>query len=77
MILIALGLLFILMLFQHFRLEGFNPFQPDTRPDQYPDQTYMSELIIAAKFIQEEIDQTEDAKKKLHLADLLNLIQFI
>jgi len=76
MIWAALFLLLILCFFRY--VEGFNPYLPDTRTEDYPDQSAFPDLIIAEKYVMKQIGQTEDTDKtKEHLLDLLNLLQFI
>jgi hypothetical protein len=68
---------FLLLLTFLVSKEGFNPSNPETRPDHYPDQTMYGDLIATEKYIQLEITSTEDENKKRMLTDLLNLLQFI
>ena len=68
----------ILLFLTFFRkIEGFDPFLPDTRPDEYPDQTFSVDLILAEKYTQKLIDKTKKEEKKKYLMDFLNLLQFI
>jgi hypothetical protein len=77
MIRIALLLLFILVLFRY--VEGFNPYLPELRSEDYPDQSDFIDLIIAEKYIFKAINQepNKSSPKISHLTDLLNLLQFI
>ena len=59
------------------RIEGFDPFLPDTRPEDYPDQTFSADLILAEKYTHKLINQSENEEKKKYLTDFLNLLQFI
>lgn len=72
---IAWILLFMTFILK-IKIEGFDPFLPDNRPVDYPNQTFSSDLILAEKYTQKLIDQTTDEKKK-YLIDFLNLLQFI
>ncbi len=67
-------LLLVLTLFR--RREGFNPFLPDTRPVDYPEQSN-GDLLLAEKYIQKLIDSNTSPDKLPYLTDLLNLLQFI
>jgi hypothetical protein len=75
---IALILLFMtfFMSFMH-KIEGFDPYLPDTRSNEYPDQTFSSDLILAEKYTQTLINKTSNQEKKKYLMDFLNLLQFI
>lgn len=75
MIRIALFLLCLLILFKYH--EGFDPFLPETRPDEYPDQSYSGELLLAEKYIRNQIKDPTNTYNKKHLNELLNLLQFI
>ena len=77
MIRVALFLLLILCLFRY--VEGFDPYLPDTRSEDYPDQNNLPYLIIAEKYVMKQINQINDPtnNKRKHLLDLLNLLQFI
>jgi len=76
MIWAALFLLLILCFVRY--VEGFNPYLPDTRTEDYPDQSAFLDLIIAEKYVMKQIGQTDEKdKKREHLLDLLNLLQFI
>lgn len=69
--------LFLLLLTFVRRVEGFDPFLPDTRPEDYPDQTFSADLILAEKYTQKLLNKTDDEEKKKYLTDFLNLLQFI
>jgi len=72
---IAMFLLFLTFLGNR---EGFDPFLPETKPDNYPDQSEWGELILAQKTIQNTLkSSTLSSSKKDMLSDLLNLLQFI
>jgi hypothetical protein len=58
-------------------VEGFDPFLPDLRPDNYPDQSFSIDLIMAEKYTQKLLKKTEDKEKIKYLTDFLNLLQFI
>jgi len=77
MIRVALFLLLILCFFRY--VEGFNPYLPDTRSEDYPDQSEFPDLIIAEKYVMKQIDLIHDTtnESRKHLLDLLNLLQFI
>jgi hypothetical protein len=67
-----------LLIVLYFRKEGFNPYQPEQKPENYPDQSKEGKLIEIAKYIQYIKDSNNtNEEQKLHLEDLLNLIQFI
>ena len=75
---IALILLFMTFILKiKIKKEGFDPFLPDNRPADYPDQTFSIDLILAEKYTQKLIDQTASDEKKKYLTDFLNLLQFI
>ena len=57
--------------------EGFNPFFPELRPDDYPDQAFSIDLILAEKYTQKLLNKTTNETKKKYLNDFLNLLQFI
>jgi hypothetical protein len=73
---IALILLFMTFILK-IKIEGFDPFLPDNRPKDYPDQTFSIDLILAEKYTQKLIDKTISDEKKKYLTDFLNLLQFI
>lgn len=74
-----LWIAFFLLLFTFLvSREGFNPSNPETRPDNYPDQSMYGDLIASQKYIQIELSSpTLNENKKRMLTDLLNLLQFI
>ncbi len=75
---IALFLLLLIVFFTFMnKKEGFDPFIPDLKPDQYPDQKYSGDLILAEKYIQKMIIASNDPVKTNYLNDFLNLLQFI
>jgi len=68
----------ILLLLTFVReIEGFDPFLPDTRPVDYPNQSFSAELILAEKYTQILINKTKEEEMKKYLIDFLNLLQFI
>ena len=68
----------ILLLLTSIRqIEGFDPFLQDTRPADYPSQTFSAELILAEKYTQKLINKTREEEMKKYLIDFLNLLQFI
>jgi hypothetical protein len=69
--------LILLLLTSMRKIEGFDPFLPDTRPENYPDQTFSMDLILAQKYTQKLLEETTDPEKKRYIADFLNLLQFI
>jgi hypothetical protein len=72
---IALFLFFLTFL---RKMEGFDPLLPDTKPANYPDQSFSGDLLLAEKYIQKMIDSPTTHKEKVkYLSDLLNLLQFI
>jgi hypothetical protein len=75
--LILLLMTFILKIKIKIKIEGFDPFLPDNRPTDYPDQTFSIDLILAEKYTQKLIDKTTSEEKKKYLTDFLNLLQFI
>ena len=71
-----IGLTFFIGYFGYLK-EGFDPFLPEMRPDEYPNQSSFPDIILAEKYIQKEIRQTENPEISKYLTDLLNLLQFI
>lgn len=75
--------LFIIIIFflyfYDFRKDGFYvPYKPEERPEYYPDQSNHGNLIEISKYIYTILNTEElTNEQKLHLEDLLNLIQFI
>ena len=58
--------------------EGFNPFEPESRPTGYPDQSMYGDIILAQKHIHRLLKSpTLGNKTRVYLLDLLNLLQFI
>jgi hypothetical protein len=73
---IWIALILLLLTFTR-KIEGFDPFLPDTRPDNYPNQTFSMDLILAQKYTQKLLEKTTDPEEKRYIADFLNLLQFI
>jgi hypothetical protein len=68
----------IIILYFSFNKEGFNPYHQDERPFDYPDQTKNGNLVEIGKYIYSIIDSNNVSnEQKMHLEELLNLIQFI
>lgn len=58
--------------------EGFNPYNPEHKPVNYPDQTYDSNLVTAEKHIQTLLNNPDlSVEQKQYLNDLLILLQSI
>ena len=76
---ILLVLILLLGFLYLYRMkEGFDPYKPETRPMHYPDQTYDSNIVNAQKHIQTLIRGGKlSREQKIHLNDLLILLQFI
>jgi len=74
---IWIAMILLFMTFIQKIKEGFDPFLPDNRPSDYPDQTFSIDLILAEKYTQKLIDKTPSDEKKKYLTDFLNLLQFI
>lgn len=73
-----IAIFLFLLLFFLTKVEGFDPFLPDTKPVNYPDQSFSGDLLLAQKYIQKLIkDPNTDKEKAKYLSDLLNLLQFI
>ena len=72
-VLIAIFILYL----SFFIKEGFNPYEPASRLDYYPDQKERPNIIYAQKCIQDIIDSGVSQQNGEYLEDLLNLLQFI
>lgn len=70
-------IIFLLWIYDLKKENFYDPYSPETRPDIYPDQNNTN-LNMIAKYI-DSILKNQDLNnlQKLHLEDLLNLIQFI
>ncbi len=74
---ILLLLVVLLSITKKWFAEGFDPFLPELRPEEYPDQTFSADLLLAEKYIQKLLKSTSDPIKTAYLTDFLNLLQFI
>jgi hypothetical protein len=72
-VLIAILILFL----SFFNREGFDPYHQEMRLPYFPDQKKMPNIMYAEKCIQDIINSGVSKKQGEHLADLLNLLQFI
>jgi hypothetical protein len=63
---------------EYYNKECFNPYKQEDRPMNYPNQTDNNNLITIQKYIQTILESSHLSNtQKLHLEDLLNLLQLI